>query len=523
VLGARDLLGLLTSRNSVKDLVLAQKTTVTKAQIEDLWRSAEIDRDDADEIDRCGCGTGTASRSPEACGAMRAQVKRRHRADATYSTLHDLVAQLGAIRQERKNVIFVSNLLPREREARDLIGEFGPAIPRAGILNGRPTLDNTDTRSGGAGTRFCSAEFQRLANIDFNQRYLDLLAQARNENVSFYIVSPGGLQASMGIARANDDLKSLASETGGLAIVNTNDLNGGLKRIADDLAAYYVLGYYTTNTKFDGGIRRISVRLKSSGQTIRARREYRAPTEAEIAAMASPAPRAAPAAAATSTTVTTRDAALTLLELGGRPFASYAAAAGRSVTVVAELSAASIQAGRWKDGADVEVRAFGAADDLLASARGRLDAGASSVAIPLAFTGAWPERLSLTIRGEDGVPANDSMKMRAPSGSLVGEPVAYRSAARLVARPVAGFAFARSERIRVEWPVLAPLDRRDVRLLDRNGTPLAIEVPLSEDAARNRLVLDMPLSALSRADYLIELTAGSGATMERRLLAIRMR
>jgi VWFA-related protein len=523
VLGPQDLFGLLTSRNSVKDLVLARKTTVTRAQIEQLWQTAEIGRDDADEIDRCGCGTGAAAQSLEACRAMLVQVKRRHRADGTYATLHDLVAQLGAIRQERKNVIFVSNLLPREREARDLIGAFGPAIPMAGILNGRPTLDNTDTRAGGAGTRFCSAEFQRLANIDFNQRYLDLLAQARNENVSFYVVSPAGLQASMGIARANEDLKSLASETGGLAIVNTNDLNGGLKRIADDLAAYYVLGYYTTNTKFDGGIRRISVRLKSSGQTIRARREYRAPTEAEIAAMASPAPRAASAPAATSTTHATRDAALTLLEHGSRPFASYAAVAGKSVTVVAELSAASIQAGRWKDGADVEVRAFGAADDLLASARGRLDAGASSVAIPLAFTGAWPERLSLTMRGEDGAPATDSMKVRAPSGSLVGEPVAYRSAPRLLARPVAGFAFARSERIRVEWPVLAPLDRRDVHLLDRNGTPLAIEVPLSEDAARNCLVLDMPLSALSRADYLIELTAGSGATMERRLLAIRMR
>jgi hypothetical protein len=33
----------------------------------------------------------------------------------------------------------------------------------------------------------------------------------------------------------------------------------------------------------------------------------------------------------------------------------------------------------------------------------------------------------------------------------------------------------------------------------------------------------MPLAPLSRADYLIELTAGSGGTMERRLLAIRMR
>ena len=41
-------------------------------------------------------------------------------------------------------------------------------------------------------------------------------------------------------------------------------------RIADDMAAYYVLGYYTTNTRFDGGLRKITVRLK--GKAIRARR-----------------------------------------------------------------------------------------------------------------------------------------------------------------------------------------------------------------------------------------------------------
>jgi hypothetical protein len=33
-----------------------------------------------------------------------------------------------------------------------------------------------------------------------------------------------------------------------VAIVNMNDMRKGLARIADDLQAYYVLGYYTTNT-----------------------------------------------------------------------------------------------------------------------------------------------------------------------------------------------------------------------------------------------------------------------------------
>jgi hypothetical protein len=101
--------------------------------------------------------------------------------------------------------------------------------------------------------------------------------------------------------------------------------------------------------------------------------------------------------------------------------------------------------------------------------------------------------------------------------------VAYRAASRIAPRPVAGFEFARNERIRAEWPILAALDRREVRLLDRSGRPLPVDLPLSEDAARRMLVLEMSLSGIARGDYLIELTAASGATVEQRLLAIRIR
>src|SRR6185295_13005086 len=212
-----------------------------------------------------------------------------------------LVAQLGAIREERKSVILVANSLTRARADAKLLGLNGPRIPRIGITNGRIGIGDSDNY-GAANERACTGEVQRLAAIDFDDRYRRLLDDARHANVSFYSITPAGLQAPgyraedaappsaaqvRAIAPRNNDLRSLSDETDGLAIVDTNDLNGGMKRIADDLAAYYVLGYYTTNTKFDGGIRNIKVRLKSSGKQIRARRQYRAPTEAEIAALAS--------------------------------------------------------------------------------------------------------------------------------------------------------------------------------------------------------------------------------------------
>jgi VWFA-related protein len=512
VLGPQDLYGFLTSRNSAKDLVLARRTTAVKAQILDMFRVKIMERDEADDaLDRCRNNSDT--------------LKNLYRDDQLYTSLETLVRQLGAIREERKSVIFVSKGLTRAKPNPRTVELNGPQVPKIGITNGRVGIgDRSDM---GANDRFCTGEVQRLATIDFDDRYRALIRDARQENVSFYVINPAGLVApSAGgdmrrVDAANGDLRSLADETDGLAIVNTNDLDGGMKRIGDDLAAYYVLGYYTTNTKWDGLVRRISV--KARGKTIRARRQYRAPTEAEIATLASRSMQSAAPGASSASTVTPREAALTILERANRPFVPYVAAAGKTLTVVAELSAASIQAGRWKDGADVEVRAVGPNDEPLAAATGRIEAGTFSVAIPLTVGGAWPARVTLTLRAAGERQADDWVKLEPPSGTLVGEAVAYRAASRIAPRPVAGFEFARNERIRAEWPVLAPLDRREIRLLDRAGKPLPVELPLSEDSAKHTLVMEMSLSGLARGDYLIELTAGSGATIEHRLLAIRIK
>jgi VWFA-related protein len=519
MLGPMDLFGFITSRNSVKDLVLSQKSQVVESQIADLFRSMNIDKDDADELD--GCPNGGA-------------LKGRHRADQTYTALEGLVQQLGSLRQERKNVVFVTNLLPRLGPDPKLLEAKGPLLPKAGITQGRVGIGDRNA-PGAANDTFCTAEFQRLAMMDFDSRFRQLLRDARQENVSFYIVTPKGLQAPPmrkgtlvpgameAGTRANDTLLTLANETDGIAIVDTNDLGGGMKRIADDLAAYYVLGYYTTNTKFDGGIRSIKVQLKANGKAVRARRQYRAPTQAEITALAAGvgASSSSSPAAAVAAVPSPREAALVVLERANRPFAAYAAVAGKQMTVVAELSAASIQAGRWKDGADVDVVAAGADGTPMGTGRGRIEPGSYAAAIRLPLSAlSWPARITVTLRGAAAAPADDWVRIEAPSGTLVGDAVAYRAGSRIAPRPVAGFEFARSERIRVEWPVLAALDRREVRLLDKSGRPLPVELPLAEDPATRAVVVEMSLSGLGHGDYLIELTAGSGSIVEKHLLAI---
>jgi hypothetical protein len=221
---------------------------------------------------------------------------------------------------------------------------------------------------------------------------------------------------------------------------------------------------------------------------------------------------------------TPREAALAILERASRPFAAYCARSGKDLTVVAELSAASIQAGRWKDGADVEAVASTADGSPVAKARGRIDAGAfaTTITIPLE-AGASPAHVSVTVHGGDEKPADDWVKIYPPSGRLVGDPLAYRSASRITTRPVAAFEFARNERVRVEWPELAPVDRREVRLLSRAGKVLLPDLPVTADAAHHAAVMEIGLSNLPHGDYLFELVAAAGTQTESHLLAIRIR
>jgi hypothetical protein len=67
-----------------------------------------------------------------------------------------------------------------------------------------------------------------------------------------------------------------------LAVANSNDIEKGLRRMADDLTSYYLLGYYSTNSKLDGRFRQIKVRTQQPGVDIRARRGYKAATEREM-------------------------------------------------------------------------------------------------------------------------------------------------------------------------------------------------------------------------------------------------
>ena len=88
----------------------------------------------------------------------------------------------------------------------------------------------------------------------------------------------------------------LAANTDGLAVVNTNEIDSALRRIVADLSSYYLLGYYSTNTKLDGRFRNITVRVRRPGVQVRARRGYRGLTADQLLTAAEGEKRAAAAA-----------------------------------------------------------------------------------------------------------------------------------------------------------------------------------------------------------------------------------
>jgi hypothetical protein len=451
----------------------------------------------------------------ESCG-LGLLIDRR-RLDKVFSDLEGLITLLDGLREERKNILVFSRgwLLPGPNEGLQQGNRY--VMPPVGISNaGKLTLG-----TGGPGQpneRWCQTELQRLSGIDFQQRFRELLRSARQGNVAFYPVNPTGLEAGVtlgeiqGISARNDRMLELANNTDGLAVINSNDLTPGLKKISSDLAAYYVLTYYTSNTKWDGNIRKISVRLKGSKEAVRARREYRAPTEAEMAGM-----RAATAAAAAPAPVgPTPEIALgDLARL--RPTAEFLAhgvASNGEAIVVAEIVAAAI-----------EVAVNNAAGETAGTANGRIEAGSRAALLHVPVTGTGPWTAAVRLRAPGEIDQVDRITIPVAAG-LLGNALAYRAtpAPASPLRPVAAFQFRRTERIHVDWPVMKPLDRRDARLLGKDGKPLALQVNVSERDVDGRpmLGLDLNLAPLTAGDYVIEVTAGAGEATDKKLLAIRI-
>jgi VWFA-related protein len=72
----------------------------------------------------------------------------------------------------------------------------------------------------------------------------------------------GAMAFTNNFQRSQDTMYALASDTGGKALLDVNDLTVGMVNAQKAISSYYILGYYTTNSNLDGKFRKIAISMK---------------------------------------------------------------------------------------------------------------------------------------------------------------------------------------------------------------------------------------------------------------------
>ena len=112
----------------------------------------------------------------------------------------------------------------------------------------------------------------------------DALRELQKNDCLFYSINPSGSAISLNnkiSLKGQGFMEAMSSQTGGKAFVpeKINDLEAVFRQIAEELQAQYLLGYYSTDKRADGGFRQIAVRApKRPDLRLRARQGYYAPS-----------------------------------------------------------------------------------------------------------------------------------------------------------------------------------------------------------------------------------------------------
>lgn len=334
IVGPDDLIGVMTADMSAAHVVFGRKTDVIRHALvtnPEWGRRFERTKWDQREQEYAACYplTRTEAQKGRMLSAVAQELVERRRERMTLDAFAEIIAVVATTTQARTTVLTVTEGWALYRPSTSLLEPrvYDENDPKSPVESapGRERIRVTPAGKLGMGDRTdvtslkytCETDRLRLANIDDRQDFHDLVGLANRHNVSFYTIDPRGLtpfdtaiQADppRGVKNGLDwdhaslqsrqgSMRDLANNTDGLAVMNSLQFDRNLQHIVDDLASYYLLGYYSTNARLDGKFREITVRVKRPDVEVRARRGYRAPTKAEIETKTAAAPPVPPAPA----------------------------------------------------------------------------------------------------------------------------------------------------------------------------------------------------------------------------------
>ncbi len=211
---------------------------------------------------------------------------RLFNARAALRTIRDVSEWFGGVRGRRKSVLLVSEGLDIEVSHVMPVGAVGSSAQiRSDDQGGALVVEDLLEAIGAAqrsNVSLYTIDPRGLTNMaddtiavqSFARQNEMLVTAGTSQNAVALNVGPPSMRTEL--LRSQDDLRTLAEETGGLATVNSNNFEAAFDRIVRDSSSYYVLAYYPPSERRDGKFHKIDVQLKKPGTTVRARRGYTA-------------------------------------------------------------------------------------------------------------------------------------------------------------------------------------------------------------------------------------------------------
>jgi VWFA-related protein len=160
---------------------------------------------------------------------------------ATLQTIRNAILSVKSVPGRKTMILVTDGFLLEELES-DHLSQMRRIIDAA-------------TRAGVVVYSLGSAGLQTSSSYDVEER-------------SFDATGVGERLSSQSQTASLNAMKSIAKDTGGFSIINSNDLLGGLQNIVSESSSYYLLAYYPENNQKDGKFKEIKVNIKSNQNLI---------------------------------------------------------------------------------------------------------------------------------------------------------------------------------------------------------------------------------------------------------------
>jgi VWFA-related protein len=255
-------------------------------------------------IDRITGNGLTPSEVIQTASGAEGPAEVRYRAQVAFSTVRDALANLEKVHDRRKAFVYVSegyDLIPFQKSRTCDPSQFaGSSFQQndvaclSNMIAQQAAGANGSSAQGQGTSPFTGTQMgEEFADGELSRQLMELTRDANRANASFYTIDPRGLVGPLGdvgqnvdprewrlhVTKAQVTLRLLAEETGGAAVVNTNDFDKGLRRIDTETSDYYVLGYYSSNPDPAKRSRKIEVRVLRPNLSVWSRKEYTIKTQ----------------------------------------------------------------------------------------------------------------------------------------------------------------------------------------------------------------------------------------------------